>query len=193
MVESVKTKIALLTLLAAGAAAAQTTIGNVTITRPSDVRTVTPARTPVTTPPRVATPARTPVTTAAPARPAATAQASAAAAPSDLPSGWRSLQGRVVAPSDVRLPAGSKVVVSIEELAPNLAHRSTYLKVSFGATKLSTPYTLKYSSQRLNPSSIYAVRAKVYDANGHLLYANNKLHRAPELRSASMNIAVVAQ
>lgn len=182
------TKLALSALLFVGAAAAQTTIGNVTITRPSDVRNITPAtnRTPVVTPaPRTAAPARTPSTSAA------VAQSSAVAVPSDLPAGWRHLQGRVVAPSDVRLPTGSKVVVSIEELAPNLAHRSTYLKISFSATRLSTPYNLRYSTHRLNPSSIYAVRAKVYDANGRLLYTNNKLHRVPTARAANMNIAVV--
>ncbi|WP_189642065.1 YbaY family lipoprotein [Deinococcus piscis] len=185
-----KVKLTLLAALLTGVAAAQTTIGNVTITRPSDVRNVTPARTPAATPAPVTRPA--PVRTPAPARTPTTssAQATAMTAPSDLPSGWRHLQGRVVAPSDMRLPAGSKVVVSIEELAPNLAHRSTYLKVSFAATKLSTPYSLQYSAHRLNPQSIYAVRAKVYDRQGRLLYANKALHRAPALRAAKMNISV---
>ncbi|MDO4263015.1 MAG: YbaY family lipoprotein [Deinococcus sp.] len=192
-----KAKITLLVALLAGAAAAQTTIGNVTITRPSDVRNVTPARTPATTPPARTAPAHTaPVRPAsAPAAPARTPvtgapKATAITAPSDLPSGWRHLQGRVVAPSDVRLPAGSRVQVSIEELAPNLAHRSTYLKVSFAATRLSTPYSLQYSAHRLNPQSIYAVRAKVFDREGRLLYANKTLHRAPNLRAAKMNIGV---
>ncbi|GHF95872.1 hypothetical protein GCM10017783_04730 [Deinococcus piscis] len=190
MVKGMKVKLTLLAALLTGVAAAQTTIGNVTITRPSDVRNVTPARTPAATPAPVTRPA--PVRTPAPARTPTTssAQATAMTAPSDLPSGWRHLQGRVVAPSDMRLPAGSKVVVSIEELAPNLAHRSTYLKVSFAATKLSTPYSLQYSAHRLNPQSIYAVRAKVYDRQGRLLYANKALHRAPALRAAKMNISV---
>lgn len=168
-----KVQLALFAALLSGAALAQTTIGNVTITRPGDVKTVTPAR---------AVPARTPAP--------GLARATAMTAPSSLPSGWRHLQGRVVAPSDVRLPAGSKVVVSIEELAPNLAHRSTYLRVSFAATRLSTPYTMQYSAHRLNPQSIYAVRAKVYDRQGRLLYANKALHRAPALQAAKMNIAV---
>ncbi|ADY27062.1 hypothetical protein Deipr_1930 [Deinococcus proteolyticus MRP] len=182
MVNVMKVQIALFAALFTGAAVAQTTIGNVTITRPSDVRNVAPARTPAAPVRTPAAPARTPSTGAA--------QATAMTAPSDLPSGWRHLQGRVVAPSDVRLPAGSRVQVSIEELAPNLAHRSTYLKVSFPATRLSTPYSLQYSAHRLNPGSIYAVRAKVFDRQGQLLYSNKTLHRAPALRAAKMNINV---
>ncbi|WP_261664720.1 YbaY family lipoprotein [Deinococcus sp. Marseille-Q6407] len=174
-----KVQIALIaTLLGSAALAQTTTIGNVTITRPGDVRQTAPVR------PATAAPARTPVTSAT------AGQAKAIAVPSDLPNGWRHLQGRVVAPSSVRLPAGSRVQVTIEELDRQGATRSVYLKVDFPTTKLSTPYNVQYSSQRLNAQSTYVVRAKVFDGNGRTLYTTKALHRAPDLRSASMNINV---
>ncbi len=198
------------TLLAAlllGTASAQTTIGNVTITRPSDVPSIqqnTQKRAPVVTPPsaaRTAAPAsssaattnRTPRTANNTQAQPSAGQAKAAAA-SDLPKGWRQISGRVLASGgDVRLPAGSKVVMSIEELAPNLAWRSTYLRVEFGSTSLSTPYTLQFSPQRFRSGSRYAVRAKVYNARGHLLYANQTLYPVPDQRTANLNITVHPQ
>lgn len=169
---------ALATLLA-GAALAQnssTTIGNVTITKPGDVKNVTTPR---------PTPARTPSTSGA--APLITP----VAAPRDLPDGWRHLQGRITAPSNVRLPAGSKAQITIEEMNRRGQTLSVYLKVNFGTTSLSTPYTLRYSTFRLNPQNVYVVKAKVFDRSGRTLYYSKQAYQVPTQRAASMNIPVV--
>ena len=169
-----------LATLLCGAAMAQTTVGNVTITRPGDVKNVTAPR-PVTPAPKVSTTPRVGTT------PAVTR----VGAPSSLPTGWRYLSGRIEAPQNVDLPAGSKVQVSIVEVDRNGGQRATHLNIGFETTALSTPYRIQYNPARMNSAeNVYLLRAKVFDRNGNLMYMTKSPLRVPTERAAQLNIPV---
>ncbi|MFC6591970.1 YbaY family lipoprotein [Deinococcus lacus] len=166
-----KRTLLLLTAAFLGTATAQTRIGSVTITRPATA----PAQ---ASPPRTQAPASAP-------RAAATTAATPAPVPSDLPAGWRMLSGRVTAANDVKLPAGSRVQVTIEEAGRTKPH----LEVEFKATSLSAPYQLQYNPARLSGQN-YFVRVKVVDRSGRVLYSTDGQYRLPTQRSAKLNIRV---
>lgn len=126
----------------------------------------------------------------------ATAPAAASPAPSfsadlsDVPAGWRVLSGRVRAPRDVRLPAGSTVSVAIEDVTRLDAPSRTVLNVSFPATRLSAPYQMQFNPVRLSPRRVYAVTARVNDARGRLLYLTTTQQELPTGRNAVMDVRV---
>lgn len=123
--------------------------------------------------------------------PAAASPASSATVDlSEVPAGWRVLSGRVRAPRDVRLPAGSTVSVAIEDVTRLDAPSRTVLNVSFPATRLSAPYQMQFNPVRLSPRRVYAVTARVKDANGRLIYRTTTRQDLPTGRNAVMDVRV---
>jgi len=118
------------------------------------------------------------------------ATSSAAPSLSDVPAGWRVLSGRVRAPRDVRLPAGSTVSVAIEDITRLDAPSRTVLNVSFPATRLSTPYQMQFNPVRLSPRRVYAVTARVKDADGRLIYLTTTQQELPTGRNVVMDVRV---
>lgn len=165
-----------LAALLAPAALAQ----GMTITRPSGSVVTLPAQPAGTSP------------ATSPAAQAAAFQATAAPVPADLPAGWRALTGRVRAPGEVRLPAGSRVTVSIEDVSRQDAPSTTLVRASFPAGRLSTPYTLQYGTGRVAARGTYIVTARVTGPDGRLLFLTTTQQPLPTLRSARMDLRVTA-
>ncbi|GGM04298.1 YbaY family lipoprotein [Deinococcus aerophilus] len=105
----------------------------------------------------------------------------------DVPSGWSEIKGRVTGPngSALRLPAGSEVRVTVLDTTA----ARILLDVSFGTTRLSTPYQLVYNPVRLSDTHEYVVRAEIVDARGKVLYRSADA-ALPSARRAALNLAV---
>ncbi|WP_034353531.1 YbaY family lipoprotein [Deinococcus phoenicis] len=108
----------------------------------------------------------------------------------DVPAGWRVVSGRVQAPNNVRLPSGSTVTISLEDVTRLNGSGKTLLKVDFPATRLSTPYQFQYNPARMNPRRVYAVTVRVNGPNGRVLYSSNKAQELPRTRSAMLDLRV---
>lgn len=178
---------------------AQTQIGNVTLTKPGAPATAAPAP----TAPSMATPgmAAPKMTTPGMAAPAAGQRSSGSsnlnrvsnsvstttASTIVVPAGSQEVRGRVMAASGaVRLPAGSRVNVSVHDLT----RPAQVVQVSFGTTRLSTPYQMVFSPGRLNSAHTYAVEASVVDASGKVLYTSDRSATVPNSRRAEVNVTV---
>ncbi|WP_102125596.1 YbaY family lipoprotein [Deinococcus planocerae] len=128
-----------------------------------------------------------------PPPPAASVQPSAApAVPSDLPAGWRVISGRVRAPAEVRLPAGSTVTVSLEDVTRQEGASLSRVQASFPISRLSTPYQLQFNPVRLRPGRTYALTARVTAPDGRLLYRTTTPQPLPTARNAVQDVAVSA-
>lgn len=110
---------------------------------------------------------------------------------SEVPAGWRMVSGRVGASRDVRLPAGSTVTVSLEDVTLVNRPAVTLLKVSFSTPRLSAPYQLQFNPVRLNPRRVYAVVANVYGPDGRLLYRSAAAQELPQGRNVMLDLRVV--
>lgn len=119
--------------------------------------------------------------------------ASAATLPnlSEVPAGWRVVSGRVRAPRDIRLPTGSTVTVSLEDVTLVNRPATILLKASFSTPRLSAPYQLQFNPVRLNPRRVYAVTANVYGPDGRLLYRSGAAQELPQGRNVVMDLRVV--
>jgi putative lipoprotein len=124
-------------------------------------------------------------------RPGAAPATTFAPSLSEVPAGWRMLSGRVRAPRDVRLPAGSTVSVSIEDVTRMDVPSTTLLNISFPATRLSAPYQMQFNPVRLSPRRVYAVTARVTGPNGRLLYLTTTVQELPQARNAVMDVRVM--
>ncbi|SMB96014.1 YbaY family lipoprotein [Deinococcus hopiensis] len=110
----------------------------------------------------------------------------------DAPKGWRVVAGRIRAPRDVRLPAGSKVILTLEDVTVMDAPSKALLTVSFPASRLSTPYQIQFSPSRISARRTYAVMARVTDSNGRLLYITDQTHELPRAARAVLDLQVKA-
>lgn len=110
----------------------------------------------------------------------------------DVPQGWRAVAGRIRAPRDVRLPAGSKVTVTLEDVTVMDAPSKALLTVSFPASRLSTPYQLQFSPSRLSARRTYAVMARITGPDGRLLYITDRMHELPRAARAVLDLQVRA-
>lgn len=114
------------------------------------------------------------------------------AVPSDLPAGWRVVSGRVRAPAEVRLPAGSTVTVSLEDVTRQDGPSLFRVQASFPASRLSTPYQLQFNPVRLRPGRSYALTARVTAQDGRLLYRTTTPQPLPGPQNAVQDVAVSA-
>ncbi|MEF2276983.1 YbaY family lipoprotein [Deinococcus sp. YIM 134068] len=112
------------------------------------------------------------------------------ALPADLPAGWRVLSGRVRAPAEVRLPAGSVVTVAIEDVSGQTGLSLSRVRASFPVSRLSTPYRLEFNGSRLRPGRTYAVTARITDPGGRVLYRTSVIQPLPAARSAVQDVVV---
>lgn len=130
----------------------------------------------------------TPIGKAAPTTPAPSSSSSRVSQHSylDVPAGMREVRGRISASSEgVRLPAGSTINVSITDVASGRA----VIGINFKTTRLSTPYQMIFSPNRIATTRRYVVRAVISDAGGKLLYrsADVTLPTGPQ---ATLNLSV---
>lgn len=139
----------------------------------------------------LAAPALAQIRITRPAPPPAPAAPATAPDLSDVPAGWRVVSGRIQAPRDVRLPAGSTVTISLEDVTLADAPSTTLLRVSFPVSRLSTPYQIQFNPVRLNPRRTYAVRTQVRGPDGRLLYTSDTRQELPGGRNAVLNLRVV--
>ena len=100
----------------------------------------------------------------------------------------REISGRVSAGSTVRLPAGSKVTVTVQEY--NTRNMNTVVNVTFGTTKLDTPYQVYFNPVRINEGRRYAIRATVRDASGNTLYVTDPVLEVPKAKKATLTLRV---
>ena len=165
-------------------------------TAPAATQQPAPAQAvPATPAPAQATPAQQTTQPAAPApqaapQPTATTSAGqSATAPSHLPTGWRHLSGEIAGSKSVVLPAGSKVQVAIEAVNRATGQHSTHLVVGFGTEMLGTTYNLNYNPARLNTAQYdYVVQAKVFDADGDMIYMSDTKQPLPADLAAKLKI-----
>ena len=160
----------LLSLACLGTAGAQTKIGNVTLTKPS-----APA-------PSQAAPVSRPVTGSPGAVNPGTGSSVAS---TNVPAGWYEVKGRISAAAPVSLPAGSRVAVIMEDQTT----RGQFVRIQFGASRLSTPYQIIFSPSRLNRGHQYAVRATVTDAAGKTIDQSAAV-RVPTASRSVINLTV---
>lgn len=109
-----------------------------------------------------------------------------------VPAGWHVVTGRVRAPRDVRLPAGSTVTISLEDVTREDEPSTTVLKVDFPTSRLSTPYQLQFNPVRLSEDRTYIVTARIYNASGRLLYISRTRQELPSAKNVIMDLNVVA-
>ncbi|BDP43127.1 hypothetical protein DAETH_30960 [Deinococcus aetherius] len=114
------------------------------------------------------------------------------AVPADLPDGWRVISGRVRAPAEVRLPAGSTVTVSLEDVSRQDGPSLSRVQASFPVSRLSTPYQLQFNPGRLRPGRAYAVTARVTAPGGRLLYRTTTRQPLPTAQNAVQDVLVSA-
>lgn len=105
-----------------------------------------------------------------------------------VPTGMREISGRVSAGGTVRLPAGSKVTVTVQEY--NTRNMNTVVNVTFGTTKLDTPYQVYFNPVRINEGRRYAIRATVRDASGNTLYVTDPVLEIPRAQKATLTLRV---
>lgn len=125
-------------------------------------------------------------------RPSAPTQASATTADpatsTPVPAGMRELRGRITAPAEgTRLPAGNHITVSIRDAATG----RTALSIQFSTTRLSTPYQMIFSPNRIASTRAYAVQAAITDTTGKVIYRSAAL-ALPNATRATLNIPVSA-
>lgn len=108
---------------------------------------------------------------------------------SDVPAGWQEVLGRVSAPGAVRLPAGSRVNVIVDDPGRTGAARQV-LRVDFAASRLSAPYQIVFNPSRLVAGRTYGVRATVTDRQGRVLYASRAYARLSREASSTLNLSV---
>lgn len=157
----------LLAALLISTAAAQTKIGNVTLTKPA-------APAPV-------------MRRAAPAVQNTTTNTSNSMDKANVPAGFIEVTGRVsAAAGTVNLPTGSTVSVSVN----NLTRPSQVVRIQFKTTRLSTPYQIVFNPGRLNSADTYGVQATVTDASGKLLYSSDRAATLPKGNRAVVNVTV---
>lgn len=108
---------------------------------------------------------------------------------SDVPAGWQEIMGRVSAPATVNLPAGSRVNVIVDDPTRTGAARQV-LRVSFAASRLSTPYQIVFNPTRLVSGRVYGVRSTVTDRQGRVLYASTAYARLPQGTTSTLNLSV---
>ncbi|WP_216324831.1 YbaY family lipoprotein [Deinococcus aestuarii] len=114
------------------------------------------------------------------------------AVPADLPDGWQVISGRVRAPAEVRLPAGSTVTVSLEDVSRRDGPSLFRVQASFPVSRLSTPYQLQFNPVRLRPGRTYALTARVTAPGGRLLYRTTTPQPLPTARNAVQDVVVSA-
>lgn len=170
-----------------------TSIGSVTIIRPG--------KAPVTAPParQHASPApqsKPSVTTPQPRSTTAPTQGNAVqhqavpmAAPADLQQGMRRLEGRVVAGENLRLPAGSRISVEIEERNAAGERAARHLQIGFASSSLPSSYHMTYNPARFRSGGKYVVQAVVSDASGKVLYRSAGVP-LPANRAAKLDLTV---
>ncbi|WP_261664719.1 YbaY family lipoprotein [Deinococcus sp. Marseille-Q6407] len=162
-------------------------------TAPATQATPKPAMSPVTAPSvSTSAPKANPVsseTNTTSTTTSAAANATATTAPSDLPAGWRHLSGDIFGSKAVTLPAGSKVQVAIEAVNRSTGRHIPHLLVDFGAESLPTQYYVNYNPARMNMAKYdYVVQAKVFDANGKMLYMSDARQPLPRDVAAKLKI-----
>ncbi|GHF95879.1 hypothetical protein GCM10017783_04740 [Deinococcus piscis] len=119
----------------------------------------------------------------------AVAQAAPTAAPSNLPAGWRHLSGDIFGSKAVTLPAGSKVQVAIEAVNRTTGQHIPHLLVDFGAQVLPTEYYINYNPARMNTAKYdYVIQAKVFSADGEMLYMSDARQPLPRDVAAKLKI-----
>lgn len=170
-----KVLISLAAALTITAASAQTQVGQVTLT---------PVQAPVQSRPSGVKPRPT---STAPSTKATTAKTSTFQT-QQVPAGWYNLTGQVGG-INASLPKGSQVVLSLEEVGNPSNH---LLQVKFGASRLPVPYQMYFNSSRLQASKAYGVRAKVYGAEGQLLYTSATT-LLPKGNAGTLNLQVKSQ
>ncbi|GAA5514246.1 hypothetical protein Dcar01_03001 [Deinococcus carri] len=123
-------------------------------------------------------------------RPATPAAQTSVPSLQEVPSGWRVLTGRIRAPQEVRLPAGSMVVLSVQDVTRVNGNHPTLVKVNFPATRLSAPYQVQYNPARLNPRRVYVLNVRVTGPNGNVLYTSSQQQELPRTQNAVMDLQV---
>ncbi|MFC5848408.1 YbaY family lipoprotein [Deinococcus petrolearius] len=108
---------------------------------------------------------------------------------SEVPAGWQEVLGRVSAPAAVRLPAGSRVNVIVDDPTRTGAARQV-LRVDFAASRLSAPYQIVFNASRLVKGRTYGLRATVTDRQGRVLYASTAYARLPQDARSVVNLSV---
>lgn len=105
-----------------------------------------------------------------------------------VPAGMYELRGRIgTGREGQRLPAGSQIRVTVEEVgAPG-----SVASAAFSTGRLSTPYQLYFSADRLSPGRRYVVRCRIVGASGALLYRSADITLPRQTRS-TLNITVSA-
>lgn len=142
-------------------ASAQTRIGNVTLTKPTQQP--------------------------APFHPAPAASAGNSMTTAQVPAGFYEIRGRVsAAQGTVTLPAGSNISVSVNDLT----RPAQVVQIQFKTTRLSTPYQIFFNPSRINPAHRYAVQATVTDASGKVLYRSDASALMPQSKSSTVNVTV---
>ncbi|PNY80685.1 hypothetical protein CVO96_04285 [Deinococcus koreensis] len=98
------------------------------------------------------------------------------------------LRGRIgTGQEGQRLPAGSRIRVTVEEVGGS----GSLASAEFGTSRLSTPYQLYFSAGRLSSGRRYVVRCRIVDSAGRLLYRSADLPLPRQSRS-TLNLTVSA-
>ncbi|SEJ88576.1 Type III secretion system lipoprotein chaperone (YscW) [Deinococcus reticulitermitis] len=103
------------------------------------------------------------------------------------PVGWYNLTGRVTAANSPRLPRGSRIILTLENLK---AGSPSLVQVNFPSSRLNVPYQMYFNASRLKVGESYGLRATVQDEEGKILYRSPNPVPLPSRLTETVNVVV---
>lgn len=104
------------------------------------------------------------------------------------PVGWYNVTGRVTAANSPRLPSGSQVILTLQNLK---AGSSPLVQVKFPSSRLNVPYQMYFNASRLKSGESYGLRATVLNKDGETIYRSSNPVPLPSSLAGTVNLVVV--